>query len=93
MITKDTPLPTPTHRYNAWADDRKSMGITPRPPGEGEGDQQEGVRFKNDQDRTDWEEEQKVGEHCVCVCECTLTSFMVEYANIGQLVEIGPRMV
>ena len=25
--TEDTPLPTPTYRYNAWADDRKSFGI------------------------------------------------------------------
>lgn len=24
---KDTPLPTPTHRYNAWANERKSFGI------------------------------------------------------------------
>ena len=33
--SKDTPLPTPTYRYNVWADDRKSLGITPKPKGEG----------------------------------------------------------
>lgn len=24
---EDTPLPTPTHRYNAWANERKSFGV------------------------------------------------------------------
>ena len=27
----DTPLPTPTYKYNAWAEDRKSFGVTPKP--------------------------------------------------------------
>lgn len=26
-VPEETPLPTPTHRYNAWADDRKSFGV------------------------------------------------------------------
>lgn len=56
--SKDTPLPTPTHRYNAWADDRKSLGITPRPKG-GVADE-EGAGFKSEQDKELWEEEQKV---------------------------------
>ena len=55
--TTDTPLPTPSHRFNAWADDRKSLGITPA--GEGSGADGE-VRFKNDKEREEWEDEQKV---------------------------------
>ena len=64
----DTPLPTPTHRYNAWADDRKSLGITPRPSGGGAGDEEDvgGVKFKSDKEREEWEEEQKVrGQLCM----------------------------
>ena len=65
--TTDTPLPTPTHRYNAWADDRKSLGITPRPSGSGKGgvkdDEVGGVNFKSDREREEWEEEQKVKVH------------------------------
>jgi pre-mRNA-splicing factor ATP-dependent RNA helicase DHX38/PRP16 len=60
----DTPLPTPTHRYNAWADDRKTLGITPRPSGGGEGGDEEeevgGVKFKTNKEKEEWEEEQKV---------------------------------
>ena len=26
-VNKDTPLPTPTYRYNAWANERKSFGV------------------------------------------------------------------
>ena len=56
----DTPLPTPSHRFNAWADDRRSLGITPLPSsGEGGGADGE-VRFKNDREKEEWEEEQKV---------------------------------
>lgn len=54
--SRDTPLPTPSHRYNVWADDRKSLGITPLPSGGEEGV----VRFKSDREREEWEEEQKV---------------------------------
>ena len=57
--TTDTPLPTPTHRYNVWADDRKSLGITPHPTGTDE-EEVGGVKFKTDQEREEWEEEQKV---------------------------------
>ena len=56
-LLKDTPLPTPTHRYNLWADDRKSLGITPGP-----GKQEEGeavFKFSNTNERAEWEEEQK----------------------------------
>ena len=58
-FSTDTPLPTPTHRYNAWADDRKSLGITPRPQGEGEGGK-EAIKFASEEDKAEWEEEQKV---------------------------------
>lgn len=26
----DTPLPTPSYKYNEWADDRRHLGSTPR---------------------------------------------------------------
>lgn len=26
----DTPLPTPSYKYNEWANDRKHLGSTPR---------------------------------------------------------------
>lgn len=58
-LSKDTPLPTPTHRYNEWADDRKSLGITPRPK-EGGGKEEKEEGFQNDEEREQWEEEQKV---------------------------------
>ena len=51
---KDTPLPTPTHRYNAWADDHKSLEITPRSQEE-KGREQDAPELKEE-----WEEEQKV---------------------------------
>ena len=31
----DTPLPTPTHLYNPWADNKKTLTITPRPGEQG----------------------------------------------------------
>ncbi len=56
--SKDTPLPTPTHRYNEWADDRKSLGITPHMK---KGDvKEEKAEFQSEQEREQWEEEQKV---------------------------------
>ena len=72
----NTPLPTPTHKYNAWADGRKSMGITPRPPGK-KGEGEEGgdtLQFTDEAEREEWEEEQKVREghcsYCICTCAC-----------------------
>ena len=59
-----TPLPTPTHKYNAWVSGRKSMGITPLVRGqeeeEGGGGGKEPMQFKNEAEREEWEEEQKV---------------------------------
>lgn len=58
--SKDTPLPTPTHRYNAWANNRKSLGITPQSQ---EG-RKEGVAGEEDDSGmphdAEWEENQKV---------------------------------
>ena len=76
--SKDTPLPTPTHRYNEWADDRKSLGITPRQKG-GVADEEGGDEFRNPQDKEQWEEEQKVrsqnvGVVMVTFCGCTSIS-------------------
>jgi hypothetical protein len=60
-LSKDTPLPTPTHKYNAWANNRKSLGITPQ-SGEGKkggvaGDEEDSG-MPNDEE---WQENQKVG--------------------------------
>ncbi len=60
-LTDDTPLPTPTYRYNAWASDRKSLGITPRVSGKDnrEGGEEGAIAFKTEDDKAEWEEEQK----------------------------------
>ncbi|XP_071785736.1 pre-mRNA-splicing factor ATP-dependent RNA helicase PRP16-like isoform X1 [Asterias amurensis] len=50
----DTPMMTPTHRYNSWATNRKRSGVTPQISG---GDT--AARFASDSDRQEWEEEQK----------------------------------
>ena len=78
----DTPLPTPTYKYNTWAEDRKSFGITPKPSEGKEGD--DDVSFQNDFERAEWEEEQKVSTKAaeckswagICVYEipCPLTA-------------------
>ncbi|KAL5467249.1 hypothetical protein EMCRGX_G031450 [Ephydatia muelleri] len=52
----DTPLPTPTHLYNPWADNKKTLTITPRPGEQGHEDE---VKFMNDEEKSDWEKEQK----------------------------------
>lgn len=60
---KDTPLPTPTHKYNAWAKDRKSLGITPYSQEEEDGKGGrggEGKREINEKEKQEWEEDQKV---------------------------------
>ncbi|KAG1677117.1 Pre-mRNA-splicing factor ATP-dependent RNA helicase PRP16 [Nymphon striatum] len=44
----ETPLPTPTHKYNEWANDRRKTGAT---PGTG--------KELSDKDYADWKEEQK----------------------------------
>ncbi|XP_069688143.1 pre-mRNA-splicing factor ATP-dependent RNA helicase PRP16 [Periplaneta americana] len=49
----DTPRPTPTHKYNAWARDRKKTGATPLPGKEND------FQWASNEDRELWEEEQK----------------------------------
>lgn len=50
----DTPRPTPAHKYNSWANDRKRSGATPQLNKDGS------VRkpWDNEEDRDLWEEEQ-----------------------------------
>lgn len=49
----DTPRPTPAHRYNKWAADRKKTGATPRT-----GNETDSKPWQNDEDRNLWEDEQ-----------------------------------
>ncbi|KAK7867570.1 hypothetical protein R5R35_004320 [Gryllus longicercus] len=49
----ETPRPTPAHRFNVWAKDRKKTGATPIPGKEGE------LRWSSAEDRQLWEEEQQ----------------------------------
>lgn len=51
----DTPRPTPAHRYNVWAKDRKKTGATPN-LGK---DKDESLKWDATVDRENWEEEQK----------------------------------
>ncbi|CAG9863000.1 unnamed protein product [Phyllotreta striolata] len=47
----DTPRPTPAHKFNNWAKDRRKTGATPN--------LEEKVKWDNTVDRENWEEEQK----------------------------------
>ncbi|KAK7913108.1 hypothetical protein WMY93_013319 [Mugilogobius chulae] len=57
----DTPLPTPSYKYNEWANDRKHFGSTPRlSQGKGKkGDGESGISFDNEDEQDQWEEDQK----------------------------------
>uniref|UniRef100_A0A3B3B5P0 RNA helicase n=1 Tax=Oryzias melastigma TaxID=30732 RepID=A0A3B3B5P0_ORYME len=59
--TDDTPLPTPSYKYNEWANDRKHLGSTPRlSQGKGRKEGAEGgIMFDNENEKEDWEEDQK----------------------------------
>lgn len=50
----NTPRPTPAHKYNSWANERKSSGATPH-VGRSDGKQP----WSNEEDRDLWEEEQR----------------------------------
>lgn len=50
----DTPRPTPAHKYNAWAKDRRKTGATP-----GIEKDKEELKWEATVDRQNWEEEQK----------------------------------
>uniref|UniRef100_A0A7N8X5F4 Pre-mRNA-splicing factor ATP-dependent RNA helicase PRP16 n=1 Tax=Mastacembelus armatus TaxID=205130 RepID=A0A7N8X5F4_9TELE len=57
----DTPLPTPSYKYNEWANDRKHLGSTPR-LSQGKGrkeDGEGGISFDNEEEKEQWEEDQK----------------------------------
>ncbi|XP_023646619.1 pre-mRNA-splicing factor ATP-dependent RNA helicase PRP16 [Paramormyrops kingsleyae] len=58
----DTPLPTPSYKYNEWANDRKHLGSTPR-LSRGKGgkkeDREDGIAFDNEDERQQWEEDQR----------------------------------
>lgn len=105
--TDDTPLPTPSYKYNEWANDRKHLGSTPRlSQGKGtffiivfatscifsvfdffpvfpqffsgrkEG-AEGGIMFDNENEKEDWEEDQKVPVLCLVntladIIECLL---------------------
>lgn len=56
----DTPLPTPSYKYNEWANDRKHLGSTPRlSRGKGKNEGEDGITFDNDDEKQQWEEDQK----------------------------------
>lgn len=57
----DTPLPTPSYKYNEWANDRKHLGSTPR-LSRGKGKKEEGgegIAFDNEEEKLQWEEDQR----------------------------------
>ncbi|MBN3306293.1 PRP16 helicase, partial [Amia calva] len=57
----DTPLPTPSYKYNEWANDRKHLGSTPR-LSRGKGrkeDGEDGISFDNEEEKQQWEEDQR----------------------------------
>ncbi|XP_043937837.1 pre-mRNA-splicing factor ATP-dependent RNA helicase PRP16 [Protopterus annectens] len=59
--TDNTPLPTPSYKYNEWADDRRHLGSTPR-LSRGRGgrdDGEDGISFDNEEEREQWEEDQR----------------------------------
>ncbi|XP_060693991.1 pre-mRNA-splicing factor ATP-dependent RNA helicase PRP16 isoform X1 [Hemiscyllium ocellatum] len=58
---EDTPLPTPSYKYNEWADDRRHLGATPR-LSKGKGKKEEGkdgIYFENEEEQQQWEEDQR----------------------------------
>ncbi|KAF7703394.1 hypothetical protein HF521_022401 [Silurus meridionalis] len=58
---EDTPLPTPSYKYNEWANDRKHLGSTPRlSRGKGKKeDGEDGISFDNEDEKDQWEEDQR----------------------------------
>ncbi|XP_056318359.1 pre-mRNA-splicing factor ATP-dependent RNA helicase PRP16 [Danio aesculapii] len=58
----DTPLPTPSYKYNEWANDRKHFGSTPR-LSRGKGEKREegegGIQFDDEDEKEQWEEDQR----------------------------------
>ncbi|XP_075694621.1 pre-mRNA-splicing factor ATP-dependent RNA helicase PRP16 isoform X2 [Rhinoderma darwinii] len=58
--TDDTPLPTPSYKFNEWASERRHLGSTPRlSQGKGKLDDDDDIRFMSDDDQRQWEEDQR----------------------------------
>uniref|UniRef100_A0A672NMH0 RNA helicase n=1 Tax=Sinocyclocheilus grahami TaxID=75366 RepID=A0A672NMH0_SINGR len=58
----ETPLPTPSYKYNEWANDRKHLGSTPRlSRGKGKDTtyKEDGILFTNEEEKEQWEEDQR----------------------------------
>ncbi|KAK7169839.1 hypothetical protein R3I94_000163 [Phoxinus phoxinus] len=58
----DTPLPTPSYKYNEWANERKHLGSTPRlsrGKGDKREDREDGILFNDEDEKEQWEEDQK----------------------------------
>ncbi|XP_028392273.1 pre-mRNA-splicing factor ATP-dependent RNA helicase PRP16-like [Dendronephthya gigantea] len=57
----DTPALTPTYKYNSWANDKKSFGVTPRfSRGKAQRTDEEGSEKEmSETERREWDEEQK----------------------------------
>ncbi|KAJ1083659.1 hypothetical protein NDU88_003814 [Pleurodeles waltl] len=57
----ETPLPTPSYKYNDWADDRRHLGSTPRlSRGKGKRENgEDGINFENEDERQQWEDDQR----------------------------------
>ncbi|XP_061449776.1 pre-mRNA-splicing factor ATP-dependent RNA helicase PRP16 isoform X1 [Rhineura floridana] len=58
---EDTPLPTPSYKYNDWADHQRHSGATPwlsRGRGRRE-DGEDGIAFETEEERQQWEDDQR----------------------------------
>lgn len=55
---KETPLPTPSYKYNEWMDGKKKIQYTPREAGSRRDNRQD-LEFESEEARLDWEHEQK----------------------------------
>ncbi|KTG44447.1 hypothetical protein cypCar_00010855 [Cyprinus carpio] len=58
----ETPLPTPSYKYNEWANDRKHLGSTPRlsrGKGDKREDREDGILFNDEEEKEQWEEDQR----------------------------------
>uniref|UniRef100_A0A8C1Q360 Pre-mRNA-splicing factor ATP-dependent RNA helicase PRP16 n=1 Tax=Cyprinus carpio TaxID=7962 RepID=A0A8C1Q360_CYPCA len=51
----ETPLPTPSYKYNEWANDRKHLGSTPRLSR----GKEDGILFNDEEEKEQWEEDQR----------------------------------
>ncbi|KAG9475009.1 hypothetical protein GDO78_003458 [Eleutherodactylus coqui] len=59
--TDDTPLPTPSYKFNEWASERRHLGSTPR-LSQGKGkleDDDDDIQFMSEEEQKQWEEDQR----------------------------------